>query len=197
MKNLLTFLFLLNVSFSYAQSLIKEDSIPEPIYDTTTALQIKITSKNSFYFCSNKFRVPKDTLIDGITWTGYYSSTIFKTKLRDGLISDGFVSLGHISLSWKYYETSEDAKRQFENYPVQMKRQMKKIKMDKLKLLVCNQEVEAIKIYRRSYDGSYSNEIIFHGIINGKNVFGNLSRYKNELKTSEQIPTLFKQIMKF
>jgi hypothetical protein len=196
MKNLLTILFLFTVSFSFAQNVIKEDSIPEPIYDTT--YRITITSKNSFYFCSKKFRLPKDTVINHLGYTSRFESDITKWKGEyNRMTGSGFVDCGRGYLSWEYFKTIEGAKVEFNGYPDQIKRQMKDFKKEKIKLWVCNQEVEAIKINYTPFQGKKSTMIIFYGTINGHNVFGDLTYHRKEINASEDLAPLFKQIMKF
>jgi len=196
MKNLFTLLFLFNVSFSFAQSLIKEDSIPEPIYDTT--YRIKITSKNSFYFCSKKFRLPKDTVINNIQHESRFESDITKWKGKYNQITgSGFINCDLVSLRWDYFKTIEGAKVEFNGYPDQIKNQMKDFKKEKIKLWVCDQEVEAIKMDYTPFQGKKSTMIIFYGKINGQNVFGNLSSYNNEITKSDELEPVYRQIIKF
>ena len=70
-------------------------------------------------------------------------------------------------------------------------------KKEKIKVRVCNQEVEAIKMDYTPFQGKKSTMIIFYGKINGQNVFGDLMSSRKDLKTSEDLMPLFKQIVSF
>ena len=191
MKYLLIIILLLQTSFSFAQNTIAPNAVDKPVYDTTS---LDIKSTNSFYFCSTLYKIPRDCENNDQSSCCSFSAQVHK---GEKVLSNGQLGCYNgTSLFWTYFETEEAAKQNFESMPGQLKKQMKTFSEQKIKLLLCNKEVEANKLNYTTLQGYQFSQIIFYGTINNQSVYGQLHIQK-ELKSSNELNSLFQQIVKF
>jgi hypothetical protein len=192
MKYLFILILAFKASFSFGQNSSQgKDSIQPPIYDTTN---IDIQSTNSFYFCSKLYAIPR--ICDDKDQSKCCSFSAHITNWNKGRLDGQISCYNGTSLSWQSFDTEEIARQNFEGYPSQMKKQMKKFKQEEVKFFVCDNEVKA---YRQSFttlQGYDFTEIIFYGAINGQNILGHLSLHNKE-KSSSELTQLFQQILRF
>ena len=191
MKQLFFFFFSISVTTSFGQNSQTSDSIQPPIYDTTN---IDIQSTNSFYFCSKLYAIPR--ICDKKDQSNCCSFSAHITKWNKGRLDGQISCYNGTSLSWSSFDTEEIARQNFEGYPKQMKKQMKKYKQEEVQFFVCDKEVKA---YRQSYttlQGYDFTDIVFYGTLNGQSIIGHLTLNHKEKSSSELTP-LFQQLVKF
>jgi len=191
MKHLFYCLVMLIPALSFAQQKNDTNLIEEPRYDTTS---IEIQSTNSFYFCSNLYKIPRDCDNEDQSNCCSFSSQIF---LGYKSLSTGQLGCYNgTSLSWTYFETEDQAKTGFDGYPPQIKKQMKEFKQEKIKLFICDQQAIAYKLNYTTIQGYKTHEIIAYINMNGQYVFVHLHSQK-DLKSSSEMQPVFQQILKF
>jgi len=191
MKHLFYCLVMLIPALSFAQQKNDTNLIEEPRYDTTS---IEIQSTNSFYFCSNLYKIPRDCDNEDQSNCCSFSSQIF---LGYKSLSTGQLGCYNgTSLSWTYFETEDQAKTGFDGYPPQIKKQMKEFKQEKIKLFICDQQTIAYKLNYTTIQGYKTHEIIAYINMNGQYVFVHLHSQK-DLKSSSEMQPVFQQILKF
>lgn len=191
MKQLFFFLFSISVTTSFGQNSQTSDSIQPPIYDTTN---IDIQSTNSFYFGSKLYAIPR--ICDNKDQSKCCSFTAHITKWNKGRLDGQISCYNGTSLSWSSFDTQEIARQNFEGYPKQMKKQMKKYKQEEVKFFVCDKEVKAYKQSYTTLQGNDFTDIVFYGTINGQSIIGHLS-LNNKEKSSSELTPLFQQLVKF
>jgi hypothetical protein len=194
MKLLFQIIFSFTSVISFSQGVKGQDTIPEPIYDTTS---IRFESKNSFYFCSKLYKIPREC--SEIYFDDFDNCCTFSTELGkwNRTIRHGFLTCEDgTSLSWQYYDSMAIAKMNFDNYPIQMKKQMKSFTKTKIKFFLCGIEVECYKQFNITSNNYSFVEYSFCGEINGQPLTGTL-RMKKEIESSKKISKLFQQLVKF
>ena len=191
MREIFCLVSILIPTFLFAQQAIDTSSIEEPKYDTTS---IEIRSKNSFYFCSKLYKIVRDCdKKSPSNCCNFYA----QIHLREESPRSGELACDEgTSLYWTYHKTEGEAKSTFNNYPTQIKRQMKKFEQDRIKLSISNQEAIAYKISFTSPQGFKGYEIIGYTTVNGQPVLVRFMSDK-EPTSSTKIPPVFQQILQF
>ena len=191
MKQLFCLMLLLIPGFLFSQQSRDSNAVEEPIYDTTS---IDIKSTNSFYFCSKRYKIPRDCDKKDQSGCCSFSSQIFLNQKLP--VSGHLGCYDGTSLSWNYFETDEQARSSFEGYSPQIKRQMKKFNQTAIKLFICNQKVTAYKLNYTTFQKYRGHEIIAYGTINGQHVMVHLHSQK-ELNSNNDMQPVFQEIIKF
>ena len=191
MKYLFILILAFKASFSFGQNSQGKDSIQPPIYDTTN---IDIQSTNSFYFCSKLYEIPR--ICDDKDQSKCCSFSAHITKWNKGRLDGQISCYNGTSLSWSSFDTEEIARQNFESYPGQMKKQMKKFKQEEVKFFVCDKEVKAYRQTCTTQQDYNFVQYIFYGIINGESIIGHLS-VNNKVNSSKDLSPLFQQLIKF
>lgn len=191
MKHIFTLLIVFASVSLTSQEVNVTDSIPIPIYDTTS---IDITSTNSFYFCNKLYTIPRDCNSSNQSNCCSYKSQItkFSKERQNGQIS----CYSGTSLHWYTNKTELDSKQNFDGYHPQIKQQMKKFKKEDIKLNVCGVLVSAYKLTYITHQNFENVEIVFYGTINEQNIVGHIHTSTN-VKSSIDLPTLFQQLIMF
>ena len=191
MKHLFYCLVTLAPAFLFAQQKVDTSIVEEPRYDTTS---IEIESTNSFYFCSRLYKIPRDCDKEDQSNCCSFSSQVL---LGYKSFSTGqFSCYNGTSLSWNYFETEAQAKNSFDGYTLQIKKQMKEFKQEKIKLFICGQEAIAYKLNSTTHQGHKFTEIVAYVTINGQHASVHLHSQK-ELKSSKEMQPVFQQIIQF
>jgi hypothetical protein len=191
MKHLFILLLTFNATLLLGQTSQKKDFIPPPNYDTTN---IDIKSINSFYFCKKLFAIPRNCDNKDQSSCSSFSAQI---KKLDKDINNGQISCyDGTSLSWMSFDTEEIARQNFESYPGQIKKQMKKFKQEKINLFVCDKEVSTYRLTYTTLQGYDFTQLVFYGTINGEIIFGQLN-LRNKVKSSLELSELFQQLIRF
>lgn len=181
-------------TFSLGQTSENSDMISPPIYDTTS---LEIRSKNSFYFLSKLFAIPKNCdnkhESDCCTFSAYIS------KLDKGRFQSQLSCSNGTTLIWTMYDSEEMAKQSFEtslSSRIQMKKEFKKFKQEEVDFFVFNNKVKAYRQDFTTKDGHAYFEYKFYGTVNGQNFSGSLMLL-NKRKSSKELNQLFQQLVKF
>ncbi len=190
MKYLILLFLISQSALLSAQQTSTNDLPEEPVYDTTN---IDIKSINSFYFCSKLYKIPRDCEGKDQSKCCSFSGHL---RTEEKMSSGQLGCYNGTSLFWMYFKNEEEAKSNLENYAPQIKKQMKKFSQKEIKLSLCGQETTAYKINYVTMEGHNGYQINAYGTINGQSVFIQLMSTK-ELKSSNEIQSVFQQIVKF
>ena len=191
MKRLiLMIVFIMNISFLIAQSNPISDSIAKPIYDTTITYHLK--SKNSFYFCSKLYKIPRDCNNKDQSNCCVFEKDIYSsfTTFESGSLN----CYNGTSLNWTYANNDTSAKQNTESYILQIEKQMKKTIKSTIKVSICGKEVDA---YKGSFTNNQDNtfyEILFYATINEQSVYLQLSSM-NEIKSNDDLSQALRQLI--
>ena len=180
----------MNLSFLFAQSINTSDSIEKPIYDTTTTINLK--SKNSFYFCSKLYKIPRDCNNTDQSNCCYFEKDIYTSNLipEHGRLN----CYNGTSLSWTYVVSETVAKQNTEGYIPQIEKQMKKTIKSNIKVSICGKEVDAYKVAYTTFQDHMFYEIVFYATIKGQSVY--LQLYSmNEIKSNDDLSQAFRQLI--
>jgi len=179
----------MNLSFLFAQS-TTSDSIEKPIYDTTTTFHLK--SKNSFYFCSKLYKIPRDCNNKDQSNCCVFEKDVYSSFAS--LESGNLNCYNGTSLNWTYANNETSAKQNTESFVSQVEKQMKKIVRSTIKLSICGKEVDAFKgSFTTNQDYTFY-KILFYATINGQSVYLQLSSI-NEIKSNDDLSQAFRQLI--
>ncbi len=178
-------------SLTFAQAY--STGVTEPVFDT---LQYTISSTNTFYFGSTLYSFP-DTCVRGISYNP--KCCRFETAIRSSNIFSQHYQVDCYdgsTLMWTSFKDEENATGNFRRQYFPTGKSMADLGIEPLALYVAGKKVEAYTRKFNRSDGKEKIEIIFQGYINGEYMYGNMS-LKHTVKTSQDLPAVFQQIIQF
>ncbi len=193
MKYLLALLIFIKVTPSLGQIKQNLDSIPLPKYDTIDG---KIVSKNSFYFGTTLYKIPKDCKDSDDDEPNCCSFSLMISKVHPNLQSYSLGCFDGTTLNWTKQSSEIEGKQNFESNLVDLEKQMKSSKKEKITFQVCGKQVTAYKQICINHQDYKFTKYSFFGLVNGEFLYGSL--YVNENTTSSKnLNLLFQRLVKF
>ena len=193
MKSLLFSILTLTLTkISFGQNAKSIDTIPRPIYDT---ISYQLRSTNSFYFCSNLYKIQNDCNSSIGEMCCYYQKDVYSKS--DLYKFWGMEQINCNRGNYFYWNRINDealAKLNFENSFPKEDKQFKSVDTSEIKLLVCGKETKAFKVTKTTNNNSTLHEILFYVTINNQSVIGHLST-ENDVKTNNDIHPVIRQII--